>query len=105
MADRDVVKKGKLGRPKVPPQIPDRVWEHIDDLIYNEDADWMQFEDQQGQEWVLVKLWRDDSEFEVVAAKVEYQSQVIKDGINNVDPRPKEKPAQFSGTYYDVFER
>jgi len=28
----------------------------------------------------LVKVWIDDSQFEIVVGKVEYQSQIIKDG-------------------------
>jgi len=78
MNDSDVVKKGKFGRPKYPSHFPNFVRECIDRLIC-EDVDWMMPNDK-GQEWILVKVWIDDSQFEIVVGKVEYQSQIIKDG-------------------------
>ena len=78
MTDNDVVKKGKFGRPKYPSYFPNFVRECIDRLIC-EDVDWMMPNDK-GQEWILVKCWIDDSQFEIVVGKVEYQSQIIKDG-------------------------
>jgi hypothetical protein len=103
MADNFLVKKGKFGRPKVPLEMPDAVWERIDELTYDEDTDWQLFSDKAQQLWIVVKCWEDETRFDLVAAKVEYQSQPIENGVKTESWQSK--VTKNSGTYYDIFER
>ena len=102
MTDNGVVKKGKFGRPKYPSHFPNFVRECIDRLI-REDVDWMMPNDK-GQEWILVKCWIDDSQFEIIAGKVEYQSQIIKDGEEYKFGRPK-YPSHFPNFVRECIDR
>jgi hypothetical protein len=100
MADNFLVKKGKFGRPNTQPKIPDAVLERLEELKQDEDTDWQIFTDVDQQLWIVVKCWEDENAFNLVAARVGYQSKLVEN-----DDSWQSKVLQNSGTYYDIFER